>query len=77
MNVMQIMGMIRNGGNPQQIAMNMLQNVAGNNPMAGNVLNMAQNGNYQQLEAFARNVCNGRGVSFDQEFSKFRRQLGI
>ena len=77
MNPLQLIGMIKNGGNPQQMVMNMLQNMGGNNPMMTNVLNMAQSGNTKQIEQFARNICKERGVSFDDEFAKFRRQTGL
>lgn len=77
MNPMQLIGMIKNGGNPQQMVMNMLQNMGGSNPMANNVLNMAQSGNTQQIETFARNICKEKGVSFDDEFAKFKRQYGL
>lgn len=77
MNPLQLIGMIRNGGNPQQLMINMLQNAGGNNPMVNNVLKMAQNGDAQQLENFARNICKERGVSFDDEFAKFKRQYGL
>ena len=77
MNPLQLIGMIKNGGNPQQVMMNMLQNMGGNNPMVGNVLKMAQNGDTKQLETFARNVCKEKGVSFDDEFAKFRQQYGL
>ena len=77
MNPLQLIGMIKNGGNPQQLMMNMLQNMGGNNPMVGNVLKMAQNGDTKQLETFARNVCKEKGVSFDDEFAKFRQQYGL
>lgn len=77
MNPMQLIGMIKNGGNPQQMIMNMLQNMGGNNPMANNVLAMAQKGDGQEIENFARNICKERGVSFDDEFAKFKRQFGL
>ena len=77
MNPLQLIGMIKNGGNPQQMVMNMLQSMGGNNPMMTNVLNMAQSGNTKQIEQFARNICKERGVSFDDEFAKFRRQTGL
>ena len=77
MNPLQLIGMIKNGGNPQQMVMNMLQSMGGNNPMMANVLNMAQSGNTKQIEQFARNICKERGVSFDDEFAKFRRQTGL
>lgn len=77
MNPLQLIGMIKNGGNPQQLMMNMLQNMGVNNPMVGNVLKMAQNGDTKQLETFARNICKEKGVSFDEEFAKFRQQYGL
>lgn len=78
MMLLQLIGMLKNGGgNPQQLMMNMLQSASANNPMAANVMNMAQNGNFQQIETFARNVCKERGVDFDSEFAKFRQQYGI
>lgn len=77
MNPMQFLSAMRNGGNPQQMVMGMLQNMSGNNPMAANVLRMAQNGDTQGIMNFARNVCNGKGVSFDRAFADFRRQNGL
>ena len=43
MNPMQIIQMIKSGSNPQQLIMSFLQQQ--NNPMANNLLQMAQNGN--------------------------------
>lgn len=43
MNPMQIIQMIKGGSNPQQLIMSFLQQQ--NNPMANNLLQMAQNGN--------------------------------
>lgn len=77
MNPLQLIGMIRNGANPQNLILNMLQNMSGNNPIIGNVLNMARSGNAKGLEKFARNVCKERGVSFEDEFAKFRQQYGL
>lgn len=53
---MQIMQMFK-GGNPQQF----IQQIIGNNqimenPMAKNVIDMAQNGNMQGIEQMARNL---------------------
>ena len=55
--------------NPQQAMLQMLSN--NSNPMAQNVLKMAQNGDTKGIEQFARNVCKEKGVDFDKEFSKF------
>lgn len=75
MNPMQIIQMIRSGSNPQQLMMSFLQQQ--NNPMANNLLQMAQNGNISGIEQIARNMCTQKGLDFDKEFSSFKQQLGI
>lgn len=66
MNPMQIMQMVR-GGNPQQFIQQMMgNNQIMSNPMAKNVLNMAQNGNIQGIEQMARNLCKEKGLNADQ-----------
>ena len=75
MNLMQIIQMIRSGSNPQQLMMSFLQQQ--NNPMANNLLQMAQNGNINGIEQIARNMCAQKGLDFDKEFSSFKQQLGI
>ena len=77
MNLFQLFSMLRQGGNPKQMAMQMLQNAAGNNPMAQNVLNMAQSGDAKGIENFARNICAGKNVNFEQAFAQFRRNSGL
>lgn len=55
--------------NPQQIAMSMLtQNM---NPLLANVIQMAQDGDKDGVEQFARNLCKERGLNFDKEFNDF------
>ena len=46
-NPIQLLNMIRNGQNPQQIMMNILQ--GNNNPIIQNAMNLAQNGNVAAL----------------------------
>lgn len=75
MNPMQIIQMIKSGSNPQQLIMSFLQQQ--NNPMANNLLQMAQNGNTSGIEQIARNICAQRGLDFDKEFNSFKQQLGI
>lgn len=75
--IMQFMQMIRSGGNPQQLAINMLQQQAGNNPIGQNLLKMAQNNDGKGIEQVARNLCAQRGLDFDKEFAAFRQQLGL
>lgn len=68
--------MIRQGQNPQQLMLSILERQAGS-PMGRNLLNLARNGQTAEIEKIARNLCRERGVDFDQEFAKFRRIFGI
>ena len=74
---MQFMQMMKGGGNPQQMIMNMLQQQAGNSPLGQNLLKMAQQNDGKGIEQIARNLCQQRGLDFDKEFAAFRQQLGI
>ena len=75
--LMQFIQMMRNGGNPQQMMINILQQQAGNNPIGQNLLTMAQNNDGKGIEQVARNLCAQRGLDFDKEFAAFRQQLGL
>ncbi len=66
---MQLMSMVRNGGNPMQ----MLQQLAGRNPQAAQVMRMIRGKNPQQLRSMAENMCRERGTSIEQ----VAQQLGI
>lgn len=72
MNPLQLIQMIKSGQNPQQLVMNMLQNNAQNNPLAANLLHLAQNNDSSAIEAFARNYFASQGKDFDKEFEAFR-----
>ena len=73
----QIMQIIKGGGNPQRIVMNMLQQQANNNPVEQNLLKLAQNQDGAGIELVARNMCAQRGLDFDKEFATFKKQLGL
>ena len=45
------------------------------NPMIKNVMGMAQKGDISGVENFGRNIAKERGVDFDSEFEKFKRQF--
>ena len=59
------------GGNPQQLVMKALGIAGNNNPMINNLVNMANQGNSQAVEQFARNFMKEKGMDFDKEFSSF------
>lgn len=57
------------GKNPQEVASQLLMN--NTNPIFGNLIKMAQNGDTKGLENFARNLLKGQGRNYDEEFSQF------
>lgn len=73
-NPMALIAQIRQGKNPQQLMMNILENQAANNPVYANLLTMAKEGRTADIEAFARNVAQEKGIDFDKEFNKFKKQ---
>lgn len=74
-NPIQLIQMIRNGQNPQQLLMNILQQNGNNNPILQNAMNLAQNGNTAALEMIARNLAQQRGLDFDKEFANFKQNF--
>lgn len=63
-----IRSFIGKGKNPQDIIKNSINK---NNPIFGNLINMAQSGNLKGVEEFARNFLKEQGRDFDKEFSEF------
>lgn len=62
------------GGDPRQIAMNMLgQN---SNPMAKNALDMINNGDINGLENICRNICKSRNIDIDELMKNIKNQFG-
>lgn len=53
--------------NPQQ----MIKSYIGNNPLLNNLVNMAQKGDKESVETFARNLYKENGKDFDKEFAEF------
>ena len=59
------------GGNPQQLLMKAMSMKGNSNPMIANLMQMANSGNTQGVEQFARNYFREKGLDFDKEFSSF------
>lgn len=55
--------------NPMQIIQHLMSK--NTNPMFTNVIKMAQEGNREGVEQFARNICKEKGIDFDKEFTSF------
>ena len=72
MNPMQIMAMLQNSGNPMQ----MLTQMAQQNPMMSRAMQMGQGKNEVQLKENLSNVESQRGMS-DEQFTQFLSQFGL
>lgn len=67
----QLKTFIQQGGSPQQL----VNQIADKNPMLKNIINMAQNGDNQNIESFARNMFKEQGRDFDKEFTEFMKNF--
>ena len=77
-NPMQLLQMIKNGANPQQLMISILEkDDMAKTPFGANLLELAKNGQGADIEKIARNLCASKGVDFDKEFSTFKFNLGL
>lgn len=74
-NPMQLIMMIKNGQNPQQLLINVLENQMQDTPLGVNLLNLARNNNTAEIERIARNIASQKGVDYDKEFNAFKQQF--
>lgn len=77
MNPMDLIQMIRNGQNPQQTMLSILEEQAQANPFEANLLQLAKNNDTAGIEQIARNIAESRGLDFDKEFINFKNMLGL
>lgn len=77
MNPMDLIQMIRNGQNPQQTMLSILEEQAQTNPFEANLLQLAKNNDTAGIEQIARNIAESRGLDFDKEFTNFKNMLGL
>ena len=75
-NPFQVIGMIKNGQNPQQIIMNLLEQ-QNSSPMYKSLKNMIHNSKIDEIEDFARNYVNSQGGDFDRDFNAFKKNIGL
>ena len=67
--MMQLMQLMRNGGNP----MTMLNQMTGNNPMVGQLMQSIQGKSPDALRQMAMNIAKERGIDLEQ----FAQQFGM
>ena len=75
-NYIQLLQAIRNGANPQQLVMSILEGEMANTPMGKNLMELAKQNKTSEIEKIARNICEQHGIDFDREFSSFKQSLG-
>lgn len=68
-----IKGYMTKGLTPKGI----VKNLVGNNPIFNNLIEMAEKGNNQGVEDFARNMLKERGLDFDKEMANMKKVLNI
>lgn len=76
-NPMQIVQMIRKGGNPQQIMINLMEQRMAGTPMGENLIQLAKSGKTADIETIARNFFSQNGRDFDSEFNNFKNTFGL
>lgn len=75
MNPFQMIGAMKN---PQAFIQQMMNNSqVMSNPMAKNIIDMAQKGDVAGIEQMGRNIAKEKGIDFDKAFSDFKKQFPI
>lgn len=77
MNPMQLMQMMRSGGNPQQALIAMMKRQSGNNPVMNNAIQMMEKGDSAGVEQLARNLCKEKNLNPDDVLSQIKTQFGM
>ena len=72
-NPRQIINMLKGIKNPKEAVISMVK--SNNNPMVKNLVEMAENGNTEGVESFARNLFKEQGRDFDKEFGEFTKNF--
>lgn len=76
-NPLMLIQMIKQGQNPQQLLMSILEGQANDNPVNSNLLDLVKNQRTGDIEAFARNYFASQGKDFDKEFKTFKETYGL
>ena len=75
MNPLQFMKAMRNPQEFMKQAMNNSDIMS--NPIAKNIIDMAQKGDVEGIEQMGRNIAKEKGIDFDKAFSDFKKQFPI
>ena len=73
-NPTQLISMIKQGQNPQQLILSILEQNAQSNPIQANLYQLAKEGKTNEIEQIIRNIYQEKGLDFDKEFTAFKQQ---
>lgn len=76
-NPIQLIQMIRQGKNPQQLILSILDSQGMNNPFYQNLKELARGNNTAEIERITRNVLKERGLDYDKELSRFKQEFNF
>lgn len=76
-NPKQLITMIKNGQNPQQLMLSILEQRMGSTPLGQNLLTLAKNNDARGIEQVVRNIMASRGQNYDEEFNALVQLLGL
>lgn len=74
---MTLIQMIRQGKNPQQLMMQMLEGNMGSTPMGQNLIQLIKKNDSKGVEGVVRNVYQTQGMDYDQAFNVLTQMLGL
>lgn len=72
MNPMQLRGLLNQSNNPMEL----IQNMAGQNPLMGRALQMGQGKSVDELKVIAQNLARQRGMN-EKQLGQFLSGLGL
>jgi len=72
-NPMQFINMLKGIKSPKDAVINIVK--TNNNPMVKNLVEMAEKGQNDKIEEFARNLFREQNRDFDQEFGEFMKNF--
>ena len=72
-NPIQFMNMLKGIKNPKEAVLNIVK--SNTNPMVKNLVEMAEKGQNDKIEEFARNLYAQQGRDFDKEYNEFMKNF--
>lgn len=72
MNPMQLMGLLNQSNNPLEL----IQNMAGQNPLMGRALQMGKGKSVDELKVIAQNLARQRGMN-EKQLGQFLSRFGL